>query len=101
MALRRAPALLLACLALLALPPAAGAEDLVVGGRASPRALERAGARQAEPVTGLHAQVVDAPPAAAAELREVPGVRYVELNFKYSLSALPDDALISQQWSLV
>jgi subtilisin family serine protease len=101
MALRRAPALLLASLAAaLWLPASAVAEDLVVGGAAPSQALERAGAHDTAPVTGLPAQVVQAPASAAPDLRDVPGVRYVEPNFHYGLSALPDDALIAQQWSL-
>src|SRR6266550_2741344 len=49
------------------------------------------GGRDAHPVTGLQAEVVDAPAGAADLLRAVPGVRYVEPDFRYELSALPDD----------
>lgn len=45
-------------------------------------------------------EVVGQGSGSAAELREEPGVRFVERNHTYRASALPNDKLFSRQWPL-
>ena len=98
----------MAACALPALAPAAAqASPLVVGvsGSPAPKALREAGVRSATRVAGLPALRVTPRPGAsegvAQRLRDLPGVRYVEPQYRYRPSSLPDDALLPRQWELV
>ena len=65
------------------------------------RAVERRTGTTAEPLAPIPALVVDVPRRVAlAELRRLPGVRYVERLGARRLAVTPTDPLVSRQWYL-
>jgi subtilisin family serine protease len=85
-------------------PQQTGAETLVAGlergadGSAVARAAAAFSERRVERLVASHALVVKG--ASRAELRAVPGVRYVEPLRTRTLSFAPNDPLVGKQWNL-
>ena len=93
--------------AFLALPSVAPAARIAVGLHPSAdtervaRALERATGTRPERLAPIPALVLDVRPGASlAELRGIPGVRYVERLRARRLAFTPSDPLVSRQWYL-
>ena len=101
---RRAAALAVAVVALLAVPELASAGRVAIGldagadRRAVANALDSRGGRVVESLAPIPALVVELP--VGASLAGIPGIRYVEPLGSRRLALTPTDPLVSRQWYL-